>query len=90
MFQRASEDSGKCGVCGCNIKKTGTFLNKIAWATTKCPIIGSPKWVESKPEFAREVEITKTELLVAEQEMNNEIAQEKNPPKKGGCGCRGQ
>ena len=30
-----------CGVCGCRIKRKGTFLNKLAWATTECPV---QKW----------------------------------------------
>jgi hypothetical protein len=26
-----------CGKCGCRIKRKGTKLNKLAWATTRCP-----------------------------------------------------
>jgi hypothetical protein len=26
-----------CGLCGCGIKRDGTFLNKLAFATESCP-----------------------------------------------------
>lgn len=88
MFQKENEDAGSCGVCGCNIKKSGTFLNKIAWATTRCPL-SDPKWKESSAEFSPDIEITKTELQAAEQDHKKEEMLEKQPPeqKKGGCGC---
>jgi hypothetical protein len=31
-------DGKACGKCGCGIKRAGTFLNKLAWATEKCPL----------------------------------------------------
>lgn len=32
-----SEDKGSCRVCGCQLKKFGGLLNKIAMATESCP-----------------------------------------------------
>lgn len=29
---------GNCKVCGCHIDKNDKSMNKIAWATTKCPL----------------------------------------------------
>lgn len=31
-------DYGICKVCKCNLHRTDKKLNKIAWATTKCPL----------------------------------------------------
>lgn len=33
----------RCGICGCNLHPTQTAMNKIAMATTKCPL-ESPRW----------------------------------------------
>lgn len=38
-------DFGSCKVCGCNLDKKDKGRNKIAWATTRCPL---NKWQESK------------------------------------------
>ena len=32
---------GNCKVCGCHLDKEDKGMNKIAWATTKCPL---KKW----------------------------------------------
>ena len=45
FFEPKSEGIGRCGECGCNLKKEGTNLNKLAWATTHCPL-EEPKWNE--------------------------------------------
>lgn len=44
-FQAKKHSKGKgiCGKCGCMLKRKGIYLNKIAWATTKCPL-KNPKW----------------------------------------------
>lgn len=36
-------DFGECRLCGCNIKRRGASLNKLAWKTTKCPD-NPPRW----------------------------------------------
>lgn len=33
----------KCTMCGCNLHPTSKKINKIAWATTKCPL-PKPRW----------------------------------------------
>jgi hypothetical protein len=33
----------ECDVCGCRIKRNTRFMNKLAWATTECPL-NPPKW----------------------------------------------
>lgn len=42
-FNRLSKKSGECLICGCHLKEKSTILNKLAWATTKCPKT-PPKW----------------------------------------------
>lgn len=34
----------KCGICQCNLHPSSDHLNKIAWATTKCPA-ETPLWL---------------------------------------------
>lgn len=40
ISSNAEKTAGICGhnACGCNIKDTQTFWNKIAWADQSCPI----------------------------------------------------
>lgn len=43
----------KCNFCGCNISATGKFANKLAWATTRCPL-DPPKFEpESKENWVK-------------------------------------
>jgi hypothetical protein len=87
MFKRSGPDTGECGECGCHIKREGNFLNKPAWGTTRCPL-PEPKWVESKEKYAREISLSKSDLLEAEEDNKIEVkVLENNNPKKGGCGC---
>ena len=59
FFEPAKEGQGNCGVCGCQIRKTGTRMNKIAWATTNCPL-DEPKW-EKEPDLVRQDVTTRKE-----------------------------
>lgn len=43
LFEKISEKFGRCGDCGCMLHKSRKFMNKIAWATTSCPL-DEPKW----------------------------------------------
>jgi len=36
-------EQSRCNVCGCFIKMEGEAWNKLAWATTRCPLV-PPKW----------------------------------------------
>lgn len=36
-FEREFDGAGSCRLCGCNLKKSGQYFNKIAWASEKCP-----------------------------------------------------
>jgi hypothetical protein len=87
MFQRHNKDQGTCAECGCHIKRTGHFLNKLAWGTTRCPL-PEPKWIESDSRYTKEVSLTRHELAQAEEDVKqdeeNMTAKEK---KEGGCGC---
>jgi thiol-disulfide isomerase/thioredoxin len=45
------EEVGQCGKCSCILRKDGERMNKILWATTRCPLTmeedgQEPKWVE--------------------------------------------
>jgi hypothetical protein len=44
LFNKSTEVSGTCNECGCSLHKSRLTLNKIAWATTSCPL-EEPKWV---------------------------------------------
>ena len=35
----------QCGICQCNLHPSRRMLNKIAWATTRCPKT-VPEWTE--------------------------------------------
>lgn len=85
QYKKYSDHDGQCSVCGCNIKKEGTFLNKIAWGTTRCPL-PEPKWVESTEELAKEIEITPEDLSQAQAEHAEEVPVTELK-KGGGCGC---
>jgi len=87
-FQKQSETTGDCGICGCHLKKTGTFLNKLAWGTTRCPLPENPKWVEKEKRFAKEVTVRERDLKVAEAEYNAELKQQNAPPPKKPCDCK--
>lgn len=87
QFQKYSENFGICGVCGCHIKREGTFFNKAAWSTTKCPL-KDPKWVEKNPIYADFIP-TREELEEAEKDHNLDKSKENAPTGGRGCGCSG-
>lgn len=39
------ENVGQCGICTCILRKDGERINKLRWATTRCPL-DEPKWTE--------------------------------------------
>jgi len=89
-YKKYSDSHGQCSICGCHIKKEGTFLNKIAWSTTRCPLV-QPKWVETETRFAKEINITPGDLSRVEQEHNDELAANQPPapePVIPPCGCK--
>ena len=43
FFEKFSESTGQCSICGCGIKAGGNNMNKLAWKTTICPH-NPPKW----------------------------------------------
>jgi len=67
-----------CTVCGCNIKREGNTLNKLAMATTRCPL-EEPKWIEEAG-----IDNQKKE----QDEINPPAPIPPLPkPRNGGCGC---
>ncbi len=44
-FSGTPGKNGKCKICGCFLHPTSKTMNKIAWATTSCPL-PDPKWKE--------------------------------------------
>lgn len=40
-------DRGQCAICTCLLSKDSDRMNKLRWATTKCPL-PEPKWVEEE------------------------------------------
>ena len=84
FYKKNTETEGKCGVCGCFLKKTGYLLNKIAWATTRCPL-EEPKWVEQQKQYGRPVDISREDLLIAENEHDKQLKASGEKP--ADCGC---
>ncbi len=85
-FKKESDTVGLCGVCGCGIKKEGTWLNKIAWGTTRCPL-PDPKWKESHERYKKDVSYKQEDLEEAQKEHRAEAEQNKKPPEQQDCGC---
>ena len=44
-FLKLTSNSGQCKICTCFLRKNSTSKNKLAFATTRCPL-EEPKWVE--------------------------------------------
>ena len=57
-YQKVDEVHGSCSICKCGIKKTGAFLNKLAWGTTRCPL-EEPKWKESHKRYQVDINVYK-------------------------------
>jgi hypothetical protein len=69
-----AKDRGQCKICTCLLSKDGDHMNKLRWATTKCPI---NKWVE-EPGY---------EKKEAEQEVPAQPQFNSRKPKNRDCGC---
>lgn len=82
---------GNCGICSCRLSREKEYLNKLAWATTRCPL-DPPKWLEL-PQYAELAEPSDEEIKVEEQLAEEEKKKEQEnpapPEKKKGCGCGG-
>jgi len=37
-YKKVRDDAGECQICGCGVKRSEEWLNKIHMATTTCPI----------------------------------------------------
>lgn len=77
-----SENVGQCKVCSCYLRKDGHKINKIRYATTRCPL-ENPKWIEE--DGIEKVETKKEEEPI--QEPPPETQQFIKRPPKSGCGC---
>lgn len=53
-YQKISEDHGKCGLCGCHLKRYASNFNKAAFKTSYCP--DEPSLWGDKPETVEEVQ----------------------------------
>lgn len=67
-------DGMGCEICGCFVNENQEY-NKLAWATTKCPL-EPPRWIE-EPEFQPPKETPP-------------VGQPFTSPPVGGCGCGGR
>jgi hypothetical protein len=78
----SSNNEGNCNLCGCRLTPNKEYFNKLAWATTNCPL-ESPKWGPEQDY----INYKTTEEIQEE----NEIIPPEPPPaeKRGGCGCNG-
>lgn len=72
---------GNCQICGCRISPIKEIFNKLAWATTSCPL-DDPKWKE-------EPEHTELNLILEQKELENANPPPPPPapPAQRGCGC---
>lgn len=77
QYIKISDNHGQCGICQCHLRTGSINLNKLAYATTKCPY-DPPFWTE-EPEFRPQSEI---------QELPS--APPSKPPVDAGCGCGGR
>lgn len=89
-FKKKGPHEGKCGICGCRLTRKKEYLNKLAWATTSCPL-DNPKWI-ALPEYSN-IELSEQEIKEAanEQQLDEQKEKElqKEAPKKS-CGCSGK
>lgn len=81
-----------CDICGCYINK-GTFMNKLAWATTRCPDV-PPLWIEENPfKPEKEPENLPKPDIVPLEEMPPPLPPEETiqqvAPNAGGSCCGG-
>lgn len=44
---KGGNKGGRCNVCNCSIRREGVMINKLAMATTRCPL-DDPRWTEYK------------------------------------------
>jgi len=73
-------DGKICNICGCMINTT-TGLNKLHWATTKCPDTPS-KWGEKEEPIKKDSSVGDKPTPLSPEPP---VAKPKK--KKGGCGC---
>lgn len=95
-FNPEGEGKGSCGICGCRLLREGKMLNKLAWATTECPLT-PPKWdaeVLPRPPRktglfspAKEPELGQTELSPNIEPHGSPPERVIESPREGGCGC---
>jgi hypothetical protein len=79
-FQKITANFGQCKICTCFLRKYSTSKNKLAFATTRCPL-EEPNWIE-------EENITN---LVEEEPVQNIIQPRRGRPGAApvnDCGCR--
>ncbi len=69
-------DKGQCKICTCLLSKTAEYMNKLKWATTKCPL---NKWAEEPGYEKKEAEPE----VPAQPQFNT-----RKPKNQGdSCGC---
>lgn len=56
QYIKISDNHGQCGICQCHLRIGSINLNKLAYATTKCPH-DPPFWIE-EPEFNPDIQST--------------------------------
>lgn len=83
-YQIKNSVQGTCGECGCRITNVKEYWNKLAWATTRCPL-EKPKWVEEEEYLNKNIVVSEEDILNEEKIEKEQV--NKPAPKKGGCGC---
>lgn len=82
-------NNNSCGICGCNLHPTEKILpNKIAWATTECPL-EEPKW---RADYDGNLEISEEEIkegVKPEQQMQSSgfVVPVTHNTQQKDCGC---
>jgi hypothetical protein len=67
---------GQCKICTCLLRPKGETMNKIAMATTNCPL-DPPKWVAENSD----------QETIIQPEQSAPIQYIKRPQREGNCGC---
>jgi hypothetical protein len=87
-FKKKGPAEGSCGICGCRLTRSKEYFNKLAWATTRCPL-EPPKWVEMKG--FENIEVSEEEMQIEEASVTKEEQEQLNntaAPAKKKCGCK--
>lgn len=78
-FNKLTSKTGQCKICTCFLRQNSTNKNKLAFATTRCPL-EEPKWTE-------EIILEQTEEAVEEIPPQPQQFIQRPKRQTNDCGC---